>query len=107
MAVDPIQAYRHALHSLEATTERVETFVEEITHAATMLRRWEQVTILNLGIDFPPEAQLESINADAWPTSQQLAEALSEWHNCYNAVKNAWQAIPNTQRMGLQPPPSR
>ena len=66
MAVDPVQAYKQALRSLEAATDRVEAFVEEITHAATILRRWEQVTILNLGICFPPGAELESINADNW-----------------------------------------
>jgi hypothetical protein len=104
MNVDPIQAYKQAIRSLEAATEQVEAFVEEITHAATILRRWEQVKILNLGVGFPPGAELESINADNWPTSQQLAEALAEWHNCRNTLNNAWQAIPETQRTGLQPP---
>jgi hypothetical protein len=104
MTVGSVQAYKQALRSMEAATEQVEAFVEEITHAATILRRWEQVTILNLGIGFPPGAELESINADNWPTSQQLAEALAEWHNCRNALNNAWQAIPETQRTGLQPP---
>jgi hypothetical protein len=104
MALDLVQAYKQALRSFEAATERVEEFVEEITHAATILRRWEQVTILNLGVGFPPGAELESINADNWPTSQQLSEALAEWHNCRHVLNNAWQAIPETQRIGLQPP---
>lgn len=107
MATDLIQAYQEALKQLETSTSQVERYVVEILNGASKLRHWESVVISNSGIGFPIEAHGESIDANNWPSAQQLAEVLSEWHKVYHAVNNAWNAIPKDRRVGIQPPPSR
>jgi len=107
MATDRIQAYQEALKKLEVTTRQVEHYVGEIQNGATKLRNWESVVISNSGVGFPAEAHGESIDANTWPSAQQLAEALSEWHKARHTVNNAWSAIPEERRTGLQPPPLR
>jgi hypothetical protein len=107
MSTNSIQDYQESLRKLEAARNKVERFVVEIKNGANSLLAWDQVVISNVQVGFPPEAQVHSINADNWPTAQQLAEALSEWHKANHAVQNAWQAIPKADRTGLQPPPVR
>lgn len=107
MSIDSIQNYQEALRKLESARHKVDRFVIEINNGANSLRTWDQVVISNVQVGFPPEAHVHSINADNWPTAQQLAEALSEWHKANHAVNNAWQAIPKEHKTGLQPPPTR
>jgi len=106
MSEDPIQPYLEALRNLEVITRQVEHVVGEIIKGAEALRDWKHVTVANGKTSFPAEALRNSINPDNWPTIQQLAETLSEWHQSRRAVENAWNAIPRDRRFGLQPPSS-
>jgi len=107
MAEDKIRRYQEALRELEVATRNVEKYVATITDVSEKLQNWDRVVISNVGdIGFPPEAHVKSINADDWFTAIQLAEALSNWHKVCHEVRNAWNAIPSENRMGLQPPES-
>jgi hypothetical protein len=47
-----------------------------------------------------------SINANEWPTAQQLSSALAGWHNALFEVQKAYSAIPEDMRAVVVKPPS-
>jgi hypothetical protein len=44
---------------------------------------------------------------EAWPTPQELGEALIAWHTVVAEAKHAWELVPDTLRAGLRPPEER
>lgn len=105
--IDPIAHYQEAIRTLETTHQLAIQLVGTIREASDKLYNWSEVRISNVDVPFPIELPLTStINADHWPTMQELAEALSAWHRARHEVDNAWRAIPAERRTGLQAPPT-
>lgn len=107
MSTDPIRAYLDARNNLEQAAQRAERMVGIILGAAIKLRDWKRVMVSNANVGFPAEIALttqNSIRADEWPTAQQLAEALAQWHQARSAARSAWSAVPSSDRPGIQPP---
>jgi len=103
--VDPIAEYQTATQKFEAAVRKAEQVVQTITDAAAKLRDWRHVGVSNINVGLPLTAN--AINGAIWPTAQQLAEALADYHSTLHEVGNAYRRIPTQQRQVIQPPPSR
>lgn len=104
---DSIRAYLDARKALAGAVNQVESIVRPIHEASQALQKWQNVIISNVEVSFPGGERLTaSLNANHWPTMQQLAQALAAYHAAYHVVRQAWSAIPESDRSGLQPPPS-
>jgi len=102
---DPIAEYQTATQKFEAAERKEEQVVKTITDAAAKLRDWRHVGVSDVNVGLPLTAN--SINGGIWPTPQQLAEALADYHKTLYEVCNAYDWIPPQQRQVIQPPPSR
>jgi len=106
MATDPISEYQTALREFEQATRRVERIVGIISDASSKLGDWQRVSVANINVGFPAEIlRGPSINGSDWPTAQQLAEALSQYHSTLHEAGNTYRRIPADQRGVIQPPP--
>ncbi|MBA3530578.1 MAG: hypothetical protein H0T73_01465 [Ardenticatenales bacterium] len=108
MTEDPISNYQRAIAALQAASARAEQYGALVTQTATSLREWKKVVMTNVEGEFPADLvagrNTKSINGVDWPTAQQLADTLLNYHNAKKAVDTAWQAISEEQRQILQPP---
>ena len=110
MASDPISNYQQALQSFEAAQRRVQSLVQIIDQAALHLRNWQRVIVSNSRHSFPTgigTTSNASINAQTWPTGDQIGEALSQYHSLLHEAGNAYRQIPESQKAVVQPPPDR
>lgn len=101
-----IRAYQEALQKLEVVQHQAVNLASIVVRASEALEHWQEVTVSNSGIRFPPEAHVYSIDAKTWPTAQQLGEVLSSWHQMRHEMRNKWSAVPQDRRVGLRPPSS-
>ena len=109
MSGELISKYQAAFVSLDTAKKQAKQYVEIITDAARKLMGWEWITVNDTDpqIEFPLNmSHSQSIIASKWPTGQQLAQALAEYHSALSMAINAWKAIPQASRIGIQPPPS-
>ena len=83
--------------------------IKVISDGANKLRDYERVGVSNSSVGFPPEVTFtgESINASEWPSAQNLAEALSAYHETRHEATNAGGAVPDTIRHVVKELPSR
>lgn len=106
-----IEAYQKAITELEAAANKVQRLVSTIRDGSSKLGDWKRLCVSNAppGVGFPPELALSphtpSIDARAWPTGEQIAQAVSGWHQARGAVRQAYEAIPASQREVVTPPP--
>ena len=102
---DEIAHWQEALRNLEAANREAERIVRIIHNASASLDDWKDATVSNIGVSFPIGLPIEkAINAKEWPAAQELAEALASWHTAAHEVRNAWSAIPMTEKKGLAGP---
>lgn len=107
MASNPITEYQTALRNFNRAKNHAETLVNTIAEAAAKLQNWRTVRVSNVNVGFPVDISISnSINANQWPTAQQLAEALADYHSRLHEVGNAYRRIPEDQREVVQPPPA-
>ena len=106
MADNPISEYQAKLKELHETTQAVEKMVATIVSGANKLTHWRQVVVTDGG-NFPCELMggSQTINANDWPTGQQIGQLLSQWHSLHSATQQAYEQIPDDQRDVVQPPP--
>ena len=108
MSDDPIRDYLDARKAFEEATGRVDEIRKVIHDAEAMLGRGYYLsTMTNAGgMGFPAEAYgISSIDYKTWPTADEIGQALADWHDGYNALKNTYRAIPGPEQSGVQPPP--
>src|SRR5690606_17520449 len=60
--------------------------------------------ITNTGIGLPI-APRDTINGDDFPDAKKIQVALKAYHDTRQALMNAWQAVPDGMKAGLQQPP--
>jgi hypothetical protein len=79
---------------LDEQTKRVETMVQAIIKGANDLKIWRQATVSGTG-GFPAHllGSTQVINANEWPSGQQLGQALSTWHSLDHEYRNSWRRL--------------
>ena len=109
MSTDTVTIYESALAAHERAKAQVERMVKVISDGANKLRDYDRVGVSNSNVGFPPEVTFtgQSINANEWPSAQNLAEALSAYHETRHEAANAWRAVPDSIRHVVKEPPRR
>ncbi|HEV3258373.1 MAG TPA: hypothetical protein VG013_15950 [Gemmataceae bacterium] len=104
---DRIRAYQNAMNRLDTAALRVKDFVDEIKQAAKHLEKWEETAVAHVTAKLPMELLLKNriIDGQKWPTAQQLADTLADWHRARQEARLAWDMIPVQDRTSLRPPP--
>lgn len=107
MVNDPVQAYLESSRLLDSTAQTLTKMVRTITDAAEKLRNPATVAVLGRGLGIQPHlvGTPATIEADEWPSAQQLHQALFNWQQADEACHIAWGLVPKPHRSGLQPPP--
>lgn len=105
MADNPISEYQSKLKQLREATQAVERVVKTVINGADNLKYWRDVVVSGGG-GFPPHlmGSNRTINADDWPTGQQIGQLLSRWHSVRFETQQAYERIPLSEREGIQPP---
>lgn len=105
-----IMVYQEALRRLSAATVAAQSVVRVITAGAQSLTRWQEVTVSNANAGgYPQElaySRAPGINANEWPSADVIHTALVTFHDARTAARAAWSAIPQEERLGLNPPPA-
>lgn len=106
-----IEIYQGVIEELKQAKASVERIAKIVGEGAAILRDWKTAMVSNApgGIGFPPEIALRrqaGIDCREWPTGEQIARALSQWHQCKARVESAYHAIPEGQRQVVVAPRS-
>jgi hypothetical protein len=106
-SADAGRGYLGALREVRRRESEVLRMGATIQRAATCLEHWRAVHVVNAGAGFPTEVTMmgRSIDASAWPTPQQLADTLADWHEAAEGARAAWAHLPAETRSSLPPPP--
>jgi len=102
MAINLIAEYQTKLKELYEATQAAERIIKIITIGAKHLEHWQETEIIGSG-KFP--SLKRSINAADWPSGQELGQILSHWHTINFEARQAYDQIPDSQRIGIEPPP--
>lgn len=109
--MDPISAYQKAHQDFLDATQAGRKLSLTVSRAASVLslNGWNKAVISNAAGGYPPELILantnNTINANEWPTAQQMTDILLAWHKAREEMRNAYAAIPESQRSVVKPPP--
>ena len=110
MSVDPARRYLDAKAKLDSAEARVINLASFLTQVANSLQKdyWNFI-VSNVQVGFPvgvgSGGAAFSLNADNWPSAQQIAETLAELHSARHAAVNAWSALSPNDRGSLPKPP--
>jgi hypothetical protein len=103
-----LEQYLATRRTLEAAAARAAATVERVHRVATMLEGdWRDVAVL-AGNSYVPIRLLHSpaIIRDEWPSIEEVADVLGEWHRAYDGVARAWAALPEERRREVPTPGS-
>lgn len=101
---NPIAEYQEAMQKHSDAQSKVERLVKTVSESAAILKDRRHAMFANTegNIGFPMEIALSSntptINAQTFPTGNQLAAAVAAWHTTRTEVRNAYEQIPSDQR---------
>jgi hypothetical protein len=103
-----IELYKQATDEVMDAMRNAERVAGIVRHGADVLGQWKRAIVANCQGAFPPEIGMNpnapTINASEWPSGQQIADALGRFHDARIRLKNAYQAIPDSERSVVQPP---
>ena len=108
MSENPIANYQEKRREFRQATEAVQNIVNIIQTASAQLRNWRDVAVSNPSGRLPP-ALIEKyhfLDISVWPTGGQIEHCLTHWQTARSAMQQAYQAIPEDQREGIEPPPA-
>ena len=104
-----IEAYQSAIQEFRTAKAACENIAKIVFEGNKALVNWHRATVSNVPQGFPMNLALANgaaaIDASQWPTGQQIAVVLSNYHAVAQAMRNAYAAIPASQREVVQPPP--
>jgi hypothetical protein len=107
---DAIAEYQKTLADFTAAKRRLLRLAELFISAGQQLKSdWRRVVVANhAGMKSPGfnvSPRHVSIDANDWPSADQLVEALNAAHEAQLAITNAWARVPEERRNVLVPPP--
>ncbi len=108
MSNDPIREYLAARSAVEQAVKYVEKLSTSLTQIAQCLKDWRHAPpILETQMSPPPASYRATdarILASQWPTAAQFAEVIQVYHSAIDVQSKAWDAVPKSDRPGLQQP---
>ena len=101
-----VAAYQNAVRRLQEAQVKAQRLADFISDAGKKLEYWPTVTFSNIDFKFPSvERQyVREVDAAAWPSAAEVAQAIVEYHDAKTAADVAWDAIDEDGRVGLQEP---
>lgn len=107
MTTDPVHAYLDAVQTESQAAERVERLNQTTRDAVNALWNWRIMLFSGTTAEFPVGVvgAGKKVNFMDWPTAETMMQALTDWHSADRAMREAWDAVPDAKRRGLQPPP--
>ena len=111
MAEDPIRKYSEANDELGKAKARIQKMRDTIAEVGQSLLYPYEFMISNVKVGLPIEVAMgsakHSLNADDWPSAQQIAEALANLHEKRKHLENAWHALSESDRKIVNPLPPK
>ena len=112
MAEDPIRKYSDAIAELNSAYLKVRSLGEIIADVGhTLNNKPYELMVSNVKVGFPPEVAfregIPSLNADNWPSAQDIAQALSDLHKARHQVDNLWHSLSASDKQIVSPPPEK
>ena len=107
--MDAIERYQQAVNELKAASSGAERIVKIVLEGAGSLRDWKHALVANSTGGFPPElgsSRNAPLNANEWPSGQQIADSLIRYHDARSEVRKAYEAVKDIHRGVLKPPES-
>ena len=108
-----VAAYQSAYQRYEEAESKAEALVKVIRDAGDVLRSWKQAIVANSSVGSfvlegglsPSASRKLVIDAQQWPTGDQLAQTLMACLKARKAAQAAWDAVPANSRNSLKDPP--
>jgi len=105
-----VQNYQDAYRANEAARKAVAEKAKLISdissginyHLRSFLGFNFNISIDNVRERYDPKGR---VNIDEWPSAAELKELFNTWNDADTAMRSAWSAIPEGDRVGLKPPP--
>lgn len=103
------EKFSAAERKFKALDQRLSEAAQYLQLAATALKdRRHKFSLSNSGVGLPMEAVMGSdcvsLNANQWPSADQIMALLSQWHGAKDELQAAWQQIPQEFRDRMTPP---
>jgi hypothetical protein len=106
--MNEVEQYQEVLRQLKLASEKAKSVVKIIVDAAESLKYWQSVKIINSEREFPvlknQGMHYPDIDAQTWPSGEELANALADYRVSRAALQKAWDQIPEAGRVGLVDP---
>lgn len=98
MAEDLIRQYSRVTEELNKATVKVHKLSSLISKIGSLLTRNPyKFVVSNVKANFPAEVtmveDIPRLNADEWPTAEQIAEVLADLHQKRKAVRDVWHSL--------------
>jgi len=113
MTDDPIRKYSTANDELDKALAKIQQMRNIIAEVGQALLRPYELIVSNVKSGgFPAEvvmgSGIPSLNAQQWPTAEQIAEVLADLHKKRHEAENTWGALSEADRKLVKSlPPKR
>lgn len=108
MAADQkVEGYLQAWRDYSAAKTQIDKWglLLQETSAALLIKP-HQMSFASFSANLPPSSMTVIINgAQSWPDPKQIIQALEKMHAALVQLLQGWNRIPDSQRVGLMPPP--
>ena len=106
-----IQSYSTAIDELQQIRTKIQQMQKIINEVSCSLLNPYEFTVSNVNAEFPPESapvqDTPSLNANEWPSAQQIAEAVVNLHHRYLQAQNAYNALSEKEKEIVGFPPDK
>ena len=106
-----IQNYSTAIDELQQARTKIQQMHKIINEVSCSLLNPYEFTVSNVNVEFPPESatvkEITSLDANEWPSAQQIAEAIVNLHHRYLQAQNAYNALSEKEQEIVGFPPDK
>ncbi|MBA7685662.1 hypothetical protein ES703_94087 [subsurface metagenome] len=107
----PMHKYSAAVDELSRARTKVGQMQEFIGSVSAALLKPYEFMVSNVNVGFPPEVSLvggiPTLDAQKWPSAQQIAEAIANLHQKYQQVQNTYHALSPADKNIVAAPPKK
>lgn len=108
MSEDPIRKYSDAIAELNSAYSKVRKLGEIIADVAHALNaKPYELMVENVKPEVAFGGGIPSLNADNWPSAQDIARALAILHKARYEVDNLWHSLSKSDKQIVSPPPEK
>ncbi len=110
MATDPATVYAQKVTALELAEMRAKELVERVKSFAEAMTDWRRVIVRGgPGVSAPDFLSVtnpanRTVDVSEWPSSKDVRDALTGWHEAAGEVRKAYDAIPEEVRKHMANP---